>query len=149
MSCKLYIFLLRFLISCVLLFWNSQNYFYFLFGRLGSSWLKHFILFCSSNRMAALILCYHFTVVCTSKRNISSNAVCHTCKFYFTLMTNTCAFIFLLLLWAYSIHLALLSLLLHGYSQRLEVVDWDTGWVYSPMAFNDPKSLWITFVVKR
>ena len=47
-------------------------------GRLGVPFL---LFVCWSNRIAAVLLCYHSTALCTSKCNISASAICYLWRF--------------------------------------------------------------------
>ena len=40
------------------------------------------LFICWSNRMVALLICYHFTTLCTSKYEISASAICYLWRFF-------------------------------------------------------------------
>ena len=40
-----------------------------------------YLFICWSNGMVALLLCYHFIALCTSKGDISASAICFLWKF--------------------------------------------------------------------
>ena len=41
-----------------------------------------YLFICWSNRMLALLICYHFTALCTSKGGISVSAICYLWRFF-------------------------------------------------------------------